>query len=107
LLARSERQPAIKQGRTNSQRLLPGDCRNLWLANTIPIFERGFEVALDKVDGSEEVIGIGIGRIEVQSAPQPSRRVSVPLLLECDSRQFDGESLVARSESPAIEQSAS
>ena len=54
---------------------------------------------MNEVDGSEEVVGVGILGIDSKSVAQIAAGAHRMLLLECDAGQLDGKPFVARSES--------
>ncbi len=92
---RRQRQGAIEQGGLDAQRIVGADGLDLRLADAIPVFEGGFEITLQPVNGSQELVCVGIRGIETQGAPQPTGGAGIMLLFEGDAGKFDGKTLVA------------
>src|SRR4029077_8552571 len=71
---------------------------NVRLANPVPIFERSWQIVLNEVDGSEEVVRVGILGIDSKRQAQVATGVSGMGMLERDACQLDGKSFVVRRE---------
>ncbi len=84
----------IEQRRTHTQRRLAPHLNNLRLPYAVPVLQGRFHVALKEINGGKEFVSVGIFGIETQRAMQIASGLSIFLLLERDSRQFDGKALI-------------
>src|SRR6266851_5107992 len=65
--------------------------RNLRFVDAVPELQRGFNIPLEKIDGSEKVVRVGIVRGQLEGLPQATSGLGIVLLLKCHPRQFDEE----------------
>ena len=64
---------------------------NLRFSDAVPVFQRGVEISLEKIDGSEKVVRIAVLRGQLEGLPQETSGTRIVLLLECHPRQLDRE----------------
>ena len=95
-LGRRKRKRTIQQHGVNLQPGLNLHAFNARLADPVPILQRCFGVALQEIDGCQEVRRIGIIRLQPHAAPKPLRRVGVTLLPKSHAAEFDRESRIVR-----------
>src|ERR1043166_9679092 len=91
----------VQQRRLHPQRWLAKHLNDLRLTCTVPILQRGFQVAVKEIDGRQELIGILITGIEPQRPAQLAPGTVILLLLECHTGKFYWETLVSRRKPPA------
>ena len=83
------------------------DFCDLGFAYPVPVLQCGFEISLEKIDGSQKVVAIGIIRRKFQCAPKIRGRGGIALLSECNARQLQREAFVPRLETePCFKSSA-
>jgi hypothetical protein len=75
---------------------LHGNTSQAWFVDGVPVFQRCFEIALQKVDGAQEIQRVGVLRIEAQSGAQILLGRRKILLLVIDAGQLHQESQIAR-----------
>jgi hypothetical protein len=68
----------------------------------VPVFERGGDVALEEVNGTQEVIGVGIVGCETESLAQKMCGLGIAFLRESDSGELSGKARVTGREPSAI-----
>ena len=88
-MARSSNAGFTRGGRLGSY------LHDLRLAHTVPVLQRRFDISLQKIDGTEKIIAVGIAGIEMKRPAQVTSRHAIPFLFERDSRQFQRKAFVA------------
>lgn len=66
------------------------------LAGAIPVFEGGVQIAVEEVNGGEEIVGVVVARIEAKGAAEVAFGSGVVLALEGDAGEFLREANVGR-----------
>src|SRR5882724_11555267 len=84
----------VEQVGADFQRVCEFDRIELWLADAVPVFHGSFEVAFEKADSAEKVVGVVVFWVEAQGTMQPGRSFGVAILFEGDSGKFFAEALV-------------
>ena len=93
---RRERKGVIKQRRRDVRLRIfvyLGDHR---LVHTVPILQSRRQIAVEKIDSPEKVVGVGVAGHEPDSVPKIIRRVGIVLLLERDPSKLNEESRIGR-----------
>src|SRR5260370_10381283 len=96
-LRRTEVNRALKNRLGKAGRRLNGNSSQARLIDGIPVFQRRFQVAFEKINRGEKFPRVGIVRIEPQRGAQVTLRRGEILLLVVDARQLDEKSRLARS----------
>src|SRR5882724_13106312 len=93
---------SVESERTVAERFLEYERRDKRNASQprlvfrIPVFERGFQVAFQKVDGGKEFARVRVLRVEPKRCVQAVLRSAKILLLVSDAGQFDEEARIPR-----------
>src|ERR1700680_835391 len=84
-LRRIEDQGAREERGIKAWRRLHGNTAQTRLVDRVPILQRSFEVALQKIDCPQEIEGIVVARPETQSGTQITLGRGKPLLFVVDA----------------------
>jgi hypothetical protein len=91
---RRRREGPIQEHRVDARMRIAADFFDVGFFNPVPVFEGGFHIARQEVERGEEVVCVRIVRIQVQDLPDKCSRLRTVSLLESDTGQFEGKSLV-------------
>src|SRR4029077_4510207 len=100
-----ERQGAIEKSGTDAQGVVGPHGIDLRFGDSIPVLQRGIEIVLKKIDGSKEIVSVGVVGIQAQGSSQPGGSIGILLLLEGDAAELDGKTFIARGDPTSREKS--
>ena len=69
---RAKRRRRDRAARRDARRGIFAHVRDVGFAGAVPVFQRGFEIALEKIDCAEKIVGVGVAGLEAEGLAQPA-----------------------------------